>query len=88
MKKNTVNSNRIEYKKEYKEAEWVFQFDDDDPVIFAWSDDDKGIGEINITLKSNSESNVIFYSPDKSKLFRLYSRPISESTKLLRETKK
>lgn len=68
---------------EYDQAEWVFQFDDDEPIVFAWSNNsDKEPGEVTITLKANSLSSVFFASSDLKKKFRLFARPMSDQTKM------
>ena len=69
----------------FKEAEWVFQFDNEEPIVFAWSDDSQEPGEVTITLKPNSNSSIAFASASGEKLFRMYSRPITEQTKLMRK---
>lgn len=66
---------------EYKEAEWVFQFDNDEPVVFAWSNDGEKPGEVKITLKSDSKSTITFVSPDGTKALRLYCREMSDATR-------
>lgn len=71
---------------QYNEAEWVFQFDTDEPIVFAWSDKDAvEPGEVNITLKANSNSSITFMSVDGNKILKAYARPISEETKKLRD---
>jgi hypothetical protein len=74
---------------DYKEAEWCFQFGEtDEPVVFAWSNDDQDPGEVKITLKANSISNVLFVSKDGTKAFKLFARPITEETRAVREEMK
>ena len=70
---------------EFKQAEWVFQFDDDDPVVIAWSNDESEAGELSFILKANSGSNVIFQSADGKKTLRLFAREMSKETREQRE---
>jgi hypothetical protein len=70
---------------EFKQAEWVFQFDDDEPVIIAWSNDASEAGELSFILKANSGSNIIFQSPNGEKTLRLFSRKMSDETKEKRD---
>lgn len=70
---------------EFKQAEWVFQFDDDEPVIIAWSNDESEAGELSFVLKANSGSNIVFQSSDGKKTLRLFSREMSEETKQKRD---
>lgn len=71
-------------------AEWVFQFDDDEPIVIAWSNTEEDPGELSFILKPNSESSVIFKSKDGKKTLRLYSRLMPaekrEELKRLRES--
>ena len=70
---------------EFKQAEWVFQFDDDEPVIIAWSNDESEAGELSFVLKANSGTNIVFQSPDGKKTLRLFPREMSEETRKKRE---
>ena len=65
---------------EYDLAEWVCQFDNEEPVVIAWSNDkDKTTpGELSFTLKANSGSTVVFQSADGRKRFSLFSRSMSQ----------
>ena len=66
---------------EFKQAEWVFQFDEDEPVVIAWSNDESEAGELSFVLKANSGSNIVFQSPNGDKTLRLFSREMSDSTR-------
>jgi hypothetical protein len=61
---------------EYDNAEWCFQFDGDQPVVFAWTQEGStGPGELTIQIKPNSHSNILFISEDRSKQFKIFTRP-------------
>lgn len=64
---------------EFDLAEWVFQFDDDEPVVIAWSNSEEEAGELTFMIKANSESSVIFKSSDGTKTMKLFSRRMPES---------
>lgn len=66
---------------EFAQAEWVFQFDDDEPVVIAWSNDPSTPGELSFVLKANSGSNLVFASSDGEKTLRLFSREMSDATR-------
>jgi hypothetical protein len=67
---------------EYKEAEWVFQFDEDEPIVFAWTDGkSEEPAEVKITLKPNSNSSVFFASHDLKKKLRIFCREMSDNTR-------
>lgn len=70
---------------EFKQAEWVFQFDDEEPIVIAWSNDPSEAGELSFVLKANSGSNITFQSADGKKTLRLFSREMSEETREKRD---
>lgn len=63
----------------FREAEWCYQFDNDEPVILTVTPTGKE-GEplsVNLSINNTAESNITF-STETGKLFRLFSRPITE----------
>lgn len=64
----------IEY---FDQAEWCFQFDDDEPISIAWSNDENEPGELTFMLKANNESRIVFQSADGTKTLRLFARSMS-----------
>lgn len=66
---------------QFEQAEWVFQFDDDEPVVMAWSSTESEPGQLNFVLSADSESSIIFQSPDGKKTMRLFCRKMSEETR-------
>jgi hypothetical protein len=72
--------------KNFEDAEWVFQFDDEAPVVFAWSDSSGEPGDVTITLKPNEKSRITFTSINGTKIMSLYSRPITDETRKIRES--
>jgi hypothetical protein len=68
------------------EAEWVFQFDDGEPQIFAVTPEDR-VGEpLSITLAINNsvESNIVFTNGESK--FSIYSREITDKGREFRES--
>ena len=61
----------------FDQAEWCFQFDDDEPVVIAWSNDANEPGELTFMLKANSESRIAFQSVDGDKTLRIFARSMS-----------
>ena len=61
----------------FDQAEWCFQFDDEDPIVIAWSNDENEPGELTFMLKANNESRIAFQSADGSKILRLFARSMS-----------
>ena len=72
--------------KNFEQAEWCFQFFDNEPVVFAWSEEDGDPGELVFTISPNETSSIAF--SDKGMTFKLFARPMSEETKVLREQKR
>lgn len=66
---------------EFDQAEWVFQFDDEEPEVFAWSTNPEEAGKVLFTLSANSSSSITFVSPISGRKLNVYSRPMSEETK-------
>jgi hypothetical protein len=63
----------------YSPCEWVVQFDDDEPQVFASTNEgDTDEPEINITLQNTSESHLEFSDTKTGKTFRIYARPKSK----------
>jgi hypothetical protein len=56
-------------------CEWVVQFDDDEPQIFATADNDSVVPEVVIKLQNTSESHITFTDTKNGKRFRMYARP-------------
>jgi hypothetical protein len=67
---------------EYDLAEWVCQFDNEEPVVIAWSNDETTPGELSFTLKANSKSSVVFQSADGRKRFSLFARSMSQQRRV------
>jgi hypothetical protein len=62
----------------FDQAEWCFQFDDEDPIVIAWSNDQNEPGELTFMLKANSESRIAFQSADGNKTLRIFARSMSD----------
>lgn len=62
----------------YDMAEWLFQFDNDEPVIIAWSNTEEEPGELNFSLRPNSESSVTFSNAEGTKKLTIFARKMSE----------
>jgi len=64
---------------QFKQAEWVFQFDKGEPTVFAWCNDSEEPGDLSIKLSPNSSSNIEFKDRD-GRSFKIYAREITEPT--------
>ena len=74
--------------KKYEECEWCFQFDEDEPQVFAWTDDDLNNSEdpkVIFTITNVENSYITFQNGKTGKLFKLFARELTEEGKQLRE---
>jgi len=70
-----------------EQCEWVFQFDDDEPQIFAWTNEDMSNEEptVTFTISNNKDAYISFTNKDTRKKFKLYARELSEEGRRLRD---
>ena len=57
--------------KTFEKVEWVFQFNEDEPIRFAT--DTTGSKELTVILGNRSDSNVVF-SDGKGNSFKIFAR--------------
>jgi len=56
----------------FDKVEWCFQFDNDEPIVFARANDDN-TKELTITLKNNDWQTMTFYGANGKQL-KLFAR--------------
>jgi hypothetical protein len=68
-------------------CEWCFQFDEDEPQIFAWTSDDMNKDEEPkvIFTVSNTKNSYITFTHKNGKSFKLFARELSDDGRQLRE---
>ena len=68
-----------------KECEWCFQFDNDEPKVFAWTndDDDDESPTVTFTIGNTKEAYISFTKDDKT--FKLFARELSDEGRKLRD---
>ena len=74
--------------KKYENCEWCFQFDEDEPQIFAWTDPDLNRDEdpkVIFTITNIENSFITFQNSKTGKLFKIFARELSEEGKQMRE---
>ncbi len=77
--------------KKYEECEWCFQFDEDEPQVFAWTDDESDNNEdpkVIFTITNVENSFITFQNGKSGKLFKLFARELTEEGKSLRQKQK
>ena len=70
-----------------EQCEWVFQFDGDEPEIFAWTGEDMTDEEptVTFTISNTKDAYISFTSKQNGKRFKLFARELSDEGKKLRE---
>jgi hypothetical protein len=74
----------------YEQCEWCFQFDNDEPQVFAWTDETINSDEepkINFTISNVKDAYISFSSAD-GKSFKLFPRELTEAGRQMRENSK
>jgi hypothetical protein len=68
-----------------KECEWCFQFGEDEPQIFAWTNNEDLDENPTVTFTiTNSEDSYITFSKNGN-IFKLFARPLTDAGKEMRD---
>ncbi len=73
--------------KKLENCEWCFQFDNDEPQIFAWTDEELNTNEdpkVIFTINNIENSFITFTNSKTGKTFKLFARELSDEGKELR----
>ena len=70
-----------------EQCEWVFQFDEDEPQIFAWTGDEQPQEDptVTFTISNTKGAYISFTSKETGKTFRMFARELSEQGLILRD---
>ncbi len=68
------------------DAEWCFQFFNNEPIVFAYSDEGQKASALTLTVEPNVGDGLTFQQ--NGMVFKVFPRPISEETKLERAKSK
>ena len=70
-----------------EQCEWVFQFDEDEPQIFAWTSEDMTDEEptVTFTVSNTKDAYISFTNKETGKKFKLFARELSADGKAMRE---
>jgi hypothetical protein len=72
----------------FEQCEWVFQFDEDEPQIFAWTGEDVSKNEdptVTLTIGNTKNAYISFKNKISEKVFKIFARELTEEGKLLRD---
>jgi hypothetical protein len=74
----------------YKDCEWCFQFDEDSPQVFAWTDDEMQPEEDPkvIFTVTNTKGSYITFANKEGKSFKIFARELSEEGRQMRTQQK
>jgi len=73
----------------YEECEWCFQFDEDEPQVFAWTNEDMEGQEpqVQFTITNTQNSNITF-THKNGKSFKIFAREMTEAGRKLQQKEK
>lgn len=77
MAKTKAKTKKIEEPQgpiKFMPCEWVIQFDNDEPQVFAVADETVEVPELAIKLQNTSESHITFVDSASNKSFKIYAR--------------
>lgn len=69
--------------KKIADAEWCFQFFNNEPIVFAYSNENEVAAPLTLQIESIEGQGLNFQQ--NGMVFRIFPRPISEETKLERK---
>jgi hypothetical protein len=72
--------------KKLENCEWCFQFDEDEPQVFAWTGEGDNLDEepkVIFTI-TNTENSYITFTHKNGKSFKLFARELTDEGKQLR----
>jgi hypothetical protein len=78
---------QIKQSEKLEQCEWVFQFDEDEPQIFAWTSEDMTNEEptVTFTISNTKDAYISFTNRNSGKKFKLFPRELSAEGIKLRE---
>jgi hypothetical protein len=79
---NQTNEVSIPEAQPIADAEWCFQFFNNEPVVFAYSEDGKEPAPLVLQIQSIESEGLTF--TNNGMAFRIFPRPISEESKQAR----
>jgi hypothetical protein len=85
MKKQLEKKGKIELtpSKEFEQAEWCFQFFENEPVVFAFSQADDNPGSLVLEIKPTEDEGLTFVKDGMQ--FKIFAREITEVGLKMRE---
>ena len=84
---NPNNTLQLAQPEKLEQCEWVFQFDEDEPQIFAWTSEDMTDEDptVTFTVSNTKDAYISFTNKETGKKFKLFARELSKEGKEMRE---
>jgi hypothetical protein len=84
---NPNNTLQLAKPEKLEQCEWVFQFDEDEPQIFAWTSEDMTDEDptVTFTVSNTKDAYISFTNKETGKKFKLFARELSDDGKAMRE---
>lgn len=70
--------------RKFEQAEWCFQFDEEEAHAFAWSQNENDPGDLNFNIAPTEGANITFRSPS-GKVFTLFVREMTDAVREARD---
>jgi hypothetical protein len=74
---------QMEQPKIIEDAEWCFQFFNNDPIVFAWQNEGQEPSPLILQIQPNESDRLTFRQNGME--FSIFPRPISEESKVQRK---
>ena len=81
VKLEPIGEVQIKQSEKLEQCEWVFQFDEDEPQIFAWTSEDMTDEDptVTFTISNTKDAYISFTNKETGKKFKLFARELSEA---------
>lgn len=86
---NPNNTLQLIASEKLEQCEWVFQFDEDEPQVFAWTNEDMEGEEpqVQFTISNTKNSNITF-THKNGKSFKIFAREMTEAGREMQQKQK
>ena len=74
---------QMEQPKIIQDAEWCFQFFNNEPIVFAWQNEGQEASPLVLQIQPNESDKLTFRQNGME--FSIFPRPISEESKIQRQ---
>ena len=83
-----IGTIKMAEEEKYEQCEWVFQFDEDEPQIFAWTNESDVDEDPTVTFTIGNRKNayINFTNKENGKKLKIFARELTEGGKKLRES--